>query len=210
MTGVVNLATSSNPGTFTIVNTVPGTGVCNGFTSTATITLNFGAPAPGTPVATAQANGTVVLSVANPLLSVTYQFYRNGVAVGAATAAGTLTLTGNNQSGQYTVVAISAAGCQSAPSTAVTATVTGTRNTAGGLALLVAPNPTADGHLNVRVAGLTTASPLVVLNALGQVVQTGTAGATSAEVDLSGVAAGVYVLRVTTPQGVLTQRIVRQ
>ena len=211
VTGVINLATSSQPGTFTIVNTVAGTGVCNGFTSTATITLNFGAPAPGTPVATAQANGTVVLSVANPLLSVTYQFYRNGVAVGAATATGTLTLTGNNQSGQYTVVAISAAGCQSAPSAAVTATVTGTRATAGGLSLLVAPNPTANGQVQVTLSGANASSSgLVLLNALGQVVYSSQLSAGTNALDLHQLAAGVYVLRVQTPAGVLTERLVRE
>ena len=139
-----------------------------------------------------------------------YQFFLNGVAVGPASSSNTLTLLSSAQNGSYTVVQSTPQGCQSAPSAATTVAVLGARHAAGSLALRVAPNPTADGHLAVRLEGATNTAPLVVLNALGQVVQTGTASATAAQVDLSGVASGVYVLRVTTPQGVLTERIVRQ
>ena len=209
VTGVIDLATSAQAGTYTIVNTVPGTGVCNGFTSTATITLNFGAPTPAALTATTQPNGAVVLST--PIVpTLQYQFFLNGVAVGPASSSNTLTLLSSAQNGSYTVVQSTPQGCQSAPSAATTVAVLGARHAAGSLALRVAPNPTADGHLAVRLEGATKAAPLVVLNALGQVVQTGTASATAAQVDLSGVASGVYVLRVTTPQGVLTERIVRQ
>ena len=208
VTGVVDLATSTGAGTYTITNTVAGTGVCNNFTSTATITLNFGAATP-TLTSAPQPNGTVRLSVLT-LPNVTYQFYRNGTAVGTPNSTGSLTLTGNNQSGSYTVVAITAAGCQSAPSAAVSVTVTSARSTVGGLSLLVAPNPTADGLVRVKLSGASAGAPLTVLNALGQVVRTGAVGATATAVDLSDVAAGVYVLRVTTPQGVLTHRLVRQ
>ena len=54
------------------------------------------------------------------------------------------------------------------------------------------------------------AAPLRVLNALGQVVCATTLAVGTSTLDLSALAAGVYTLRGQTPQGVLTQRVVRQ
>ncbi|MBF9143256.1 T9SS type A sorting domain-containing protein [Hymenobacter properus] len=215
-TGVITLATTNIDGTFTITNTVAGTGACSaGSSATTTFTVIFGIGQP-TLTATPQAGGAVVLSTP-ATAGVTYQFYRSTgggapVAVGTPTATGTLQLTAGAQSGSYTVVAISSAGCSSIPSAAVTATVLGTGTaTLAGVSLRVFPNPTADGQLSVELSGINAkASQLTVLNALGQVVHTGTVAAGTAQLQLSQLAAGVYTFRVLTAQGVLTQRVVRQ
>ncbi|MBF9141277.1 beta strand repeat-containing protein [Hymenobacter properus] len=218
VTGVITLANTNIDGTFTITNTVAATGACSGSTAasaTTTFTVIFGIGQP-TLTATPQAGGAVVLSTP-ATAGVTYQFYRSTgggapVAVGTPTATGTLQLTAGAQSGSYTVVAISANGCTSIPSAAVTATVLGTQTASlNGVSLRVFPNPTADGQLSVELSGINAkASQLTVLNALGQVVHTGTVAVGTAQLQLSQLASGVYTFRVQTEQGVLTQRVVRQ
>jgi hypothetical protein len=133
-------------------------------------------------------------------------------AVGAPSTTGTLLLNAGAQSGSYTVVAISSAGCSSIPSAAVTATVLGVHTASlNGVSLRVFPNPTADGQLSVELSGINAkASQLTVLNALGQVVHSGTVPAGTAQLKLGQLASGVYTFRVQTEQGVLTQRVVRQ
>ena len=134
-------------GTFTVINTVLGTGACStGVIATATVTINSGV---GTPALTAtpQTGGAVLLT-ATVVPGATYQFYRNTVAVGTPTSSNTLLLNLGAQSGSYTVIITSAAGCASVASPALSAVVTGTQTASlSGVRLLVAPNPTADGRL---------------------------------------------------------------
>lgn len=209
VTGVINLATTTSDGTYTILNTVATAGVCNGTSSSTTFTINFGVVTP-TLTSTPQAGG-VLLSTPT-LVGVTYQFFRNGVAVAAAGSSNTLMLLPGAQNGSYTVVVTSTAGCASAPSNAVAVTVTSTQTAAlTGVSLLVYPNPTPNGSLTLELRGpRATASQLVVLNALGQVVHTSTIAAGTASLNLAHLAAGVYTFRVQTTEGVLTQRVVRE
>ncbi|MBF9222579.1 beta strand repeat-containing protein [Hymenobacter ruricola] len=212
VTGVINLANTNIDGTFTITNSVAVTGACSGASaSTTTFTVIFGIGQP-TLTATPQTGGAVLLSTP-ALAGATYQFFNsNGAAVGPPSASNTLTLNGNNQSGSYTVVAISTTGCRSIPSAAVTATVLGTQTaTLNGVSLRVYPNPTPSGQLTVELSGVNAkASRLTVLNSLGQVVHTGSVAPGTASLDLARLASGVYTLRVQTTEGVLTQRIVRE
>jgi hypothetical protein len=168
-------------------------------------------PAPtATLTAATQANGTVLLTAA-PVTGATYQFFRNGTAVGAASTTNTLLLQSGTLNGSYTVV-VTSGGCASAPSAAVAVTVTGTRMaTLAGVSLLVYPNPTPDGRLTLELTGpQAKASQLEVLNSLGQAVQQRTLAPGTAPLSLSELAPGVYTLRVHTEQGVLTQRVVRE
>ena len=210
VTGVVNLATSTGTGTYTITNTVVTAGVCSGTTATATITINSGVATP-TLAATPQAGGAVLLST-TAIAGVTFQFFRNGVAVGPPGGSSTLLLTTGTQNGAYTVVLATPQGCASAPSAPVTVTVTGTQTaTLNGVSLLLYPNPTPDGRLTLELRGArAAAAPLRVLNALGQVVRTTTLAVGTSTLDLSALVAGVYTVRVQTPQGVLTQRVMRE
>ena len=210
VTGVINLATTNLDGTYTVTNTVAGVGACASFASTTSFTVNFGVAQP-TLGAASQAGGSVLLSTPS-LPGVTYQFFRNGVAVGPPSAGNTLLLTAGAQSGSYTVVATSATGCASVPSTPVSAVITGVQTASrNGVSLSVRPNPTADGRITVELAGVNaTASRLSVTNALGQVVHTGMVPAGATALDLGRLATGVYTLRLQTAQGVLTQRLVRE
>ncbi|MFD2717920.1 beta strand repeat-containing protein, partial [Hymenobacter monticola] len=93
VTGVITLANTNIDGTFTVTNTVAGTGACSGSTTgtaSTTFTVIFGI---GQPVLTAtpQAGGAVQLSTP-ALAGVTYQFYRT--VNGTATAVGTPSTTG--------------------------------------------------------------------------------------------------------------------
>jgi hypothetical protein len=208
VTGIISLATQVTSGTFTITNAVTTTGVCNGTGSTATITIN---PAIATPTITVLTlpGGGVQLST-NPVGGVLYQFFVNGVAVGPPSASFSVTLPNVPVNGTYTVVLVVPGGCSSAPSTpaVVTATAVASLN---GVSLRVYPNPTADGQLSVELSGVNAkASRLTVLNALGQVVHTGTVSAGTAALKLAQLASGVYTFRVQTEQGVLTQRVVRE
>ncbi|MGI4862301.1 MAG: T9SS type A sorting domain-containing protein [Janthinobacterium lividum] len=169
-------------------------------------------PLPATPTLTAAAQpGGAILLTASTVAGATYQFYRGGVAVGTPSTSPTLLLQNGAPNGSYTVAIISG-GCTSAQSTAVAVTVTGTRTTTlNGVSLLVYPNPTPDGLLTVELTGLQAkASALTVLNSLGQVVHARTIAPGTATLSLTNLAAGVYNLRVQTPDGVLTQRIVRE
>ena len=77
------------------------------------------------------------------------------------------------------------------------------------------PNPTTS-TTTLEMAGLTGAAPvqLELLNTLGQVVLKRSAqpraGILREEFDLTGLAAGVYSVRVFTPQGTVVKRLVRE
>ncbi|MDB5268303.1 MAG: hypothetical protein JWP58_1343 [Hymenobacter sp.] len=207
-TGAINLATATSDGTYTILNTVATSGACNGASASTTITISFGVITP-TLTATPQPGGVLLSTPA--LAGVTYQFFLNGVAVAAPGTSNTLLLPVGSPNGSYTVVVTSTSGCASAPSNAVAVVITATQTAAlTGVSLLVYPNPTPNGSLMLELRGpRATASQLVVLNALGQVVHTGTIAPGSASLNLGHLASGVYTFRVKTTEGVLTQRVVR-
>jgi len=168
-------------------------------------------PAPtATLTASTPATGGTLLT-ATPVAGATYEFFRNGTSVAAASTTNTLLITNPALNGSYTVV-VTSGGCASAPSAAVAVTFTGTRTaTLNGVSLLVYPNPTPDGHLTLELTGLQAkASQLEVLNSLGQTVQRRPLTPGTATLSLAPLAAGVYTLRVHTEQGILTQRVVRE
>jgi hypothetical protein len=206
-TGAINLAASA-AGTYTVTNTAAAAGACTGTTATATITIVAGLATP-TLTATPQAGGGLLLS-APVLAGATYQFFRNNGSVGTAGTSNTLLLPAGSPSGSYTVVITSTSGCASAASVALVVTATQTVSLTG-VSLRVYPNPTPNGSLTLELRGpRATASELVVLNSLGQVVHTSTIAPGSASLNLGTLAAGVYTFRVKTTEGVLTQRVVRE
>lgn len=177
----------------------------------------------GCPVASAQlAVGVAATAAATPALTLSgstfstpavagasYQFYLNGTAL-PSTSTNTLMAT---QAGTYAVVITSAAGCSSSPSAAVQyAVVTATRAGQSTLELTVTPNPTPDGRLTITFSNPTRAAQLTVLNSLGQLVRSQAlpAATTTAHLDLSSLAPGVYVLQATSTDGTSTRRIVRE
>ncbi len=87
------------------------------------------------------------------------------------------------------------------------------RALAGRLALF--PNPTS-GAVAVQLGGLAPQGPaaLALLNPLGQVLRRATApvqaGQVAATLDLGGLPAGLYLLRVSTREGTATKRVVKE
>ena len=198
-TGAINLGASA-PGTYTVTNTVAATGGCAAVSATATLTVNA---LPAQPTLTA--SGALLTASAAP--GVTYQFYLNGVAIAGATNA---TYTAP-QNGSYTVVVTNATGCASLSSAPVSVVVTAARAGLSAAELTVFPNPTT-GRLTVALSGSHSRARLVVYNALGQEMLTGTMAASvpTCELDLTTLATGVYVLKVTSTEGIVARRLVRQ
>ena len=197
--GAVTLTTSTT-GTYIVTNTVPARNGCPAATATSTITVN---PRPAQPGLTF-AGGVLSTPV---VTGNTYQYYLNGNAIAGATSSTFTPL----QSGSYTVLTTSAAGCSSPLSTPVTVTVTATRTGEAAFALAVFPTPTT-GQLMLQLNGAHSTTALRINNALGQVVWTGTLPATASaqELNLSALAPGVYVLRATALVGTVALRVVRQ
>jgi hypothetical protein len=195
VTGALTLR-GSTPGTYTITYAVNAT--CPASASQ-TIIVNA---LPATPTLTVTGNpATGLLLTASG--GVSYQYYLNGVPVPGATNA-TLLLNSGMQNGSYTVVITNAIGCVSAPSTPVSVVITATASSARQPLLLVYPNPTPADLVTVTLPA--TATELYVLDALGRAVRhvALSARTTTVALDLTGLSAGVYVIRC----GVAATRLV--
>ncbi|MDO7853988.1 pectinesterase family protein [Hymenobacter convexus] len=90
-----------------------------------------------------------------------------------------------------------------------TRVITATRAARNGMALSVYPNPAA-GQATVDLLGTSKPATLTVLNALGQVVHTQAITADAAQLNTGQLAPGVYLLRVSTADGTLSQQLVRE
>ncbi len=182
-------------GSYTVIAT--NAGGCTATSAATAVTVN---PTPATPVVTGNVgNLTATSSAASG-----NQWYINGTLIPGATGQTIATAT-TRQQGLYSVVVTSAAGCASAPSNQVLLVVLGTAPAALAAQVQVFPNPTT-GRFTLALPA-TRAAQVQVLNALGQAVQTRTATGPVA-LDLSGLARGVYAVRVTLGADVVTRRLV--
>ncbi|MDB5270814.1 MAG: hypothetical protein JWP58_3854 [Hymenobacter sp.] len=87
----------------------------------------------------------------------------------------------------------------------------GTRAQTTGTALAVFPNPSASGSITLQLARPLGLGTVELLNALGQVVQRQPLAATPAQaLPTTGLAAGLYTLRVQAGGEVLTRKVVLQ
>ncbi len=158
---------------------------------------------PAAPVLTAtpQPAGTLLLTVATGQPA---QFYLNAVAL-SATPTDSLLLTAAAQNGVYTATVVSPAGCISPPSNAITATITGLRQTLSA-ALHLYPNPTSgDARLT-----LPTAAHVTVLDAVGRVVFTADFPSGEVRLSVASQPRGVYSVRVQTAGATVVRRLVRE
>jgi hypothetical protein len=205
-TGAVNLDTST-AGTYTVTNTVAATGSCGAVTATATITVN---PTPARPTLTATYNGATTTLTSSAATG--NQFYFNGTLIAGATGQAYVVNGSATTYGSYTVVVTNSFGCSSAASVATV--VTTTRAGIAGASLLVYPNPTPTGQVTLELSGFRSATQLAVIDALGRVVRSemlpATAGVVTHQLNLSGMASGVYMLRLTNADGIETRRLVRE
>jgi len=167
-------------------------------------------PRPAQPTLTPTYNGTTTTLTSSATTG--NQFYLNGVAIPGATGQ-TYVVNGSAATyGSYTVVVTNSAGCSSAASVATV--VTTTRTGIAGASLLVYPNPTPTGQVTLELSGFRSATQLAVIDALGRVVRSealpATTGVVTHKLNLSGMAPGVYMLRLTNADGVETRRLVRE
>lgn len=75
------------------------------------------------------------------------------------------------------------------------------------------PNPTT-GVVNYSIAGLTSQATYQLMDVTGHSIQNGTiqpnGGTTSGQIDLSGLSKGIYLVKIETEQGIVTQKLVLQ
>ena len=90
-------------------------------------------------------------------------------------------------------------------------TVASSLTAKNGMSLQLYPNPTA-GQATVTLLGYQRPATLTIVNALGQTVfaQAVSGSATPVSLDLSKLAGGVYLLRVSNADATLSQRLVRE
>ncbi|MDO7851083.1 beta strand repeat-containing protein [Hymenobacter convexus] len=205
-TGAITLS-SSTAGTYTVTNTVAASGGCAAATATTTFTVN---PRPATPTITATYNGTTTTLTSSATTG--NQWYLGPNPVTGATGQ-TLVLTGlPSQLGSYTVTTTNANGCVSLPSNPLV--VTSAKSGIAGSSLRLYPNPTPTGQVTLELTGYRVVTQLSVLDALGRVVASevlpANNGTTTHALDLSGMATGVYLLRLSNANGVETRRLVRE
>ncbi|MDO7877639.1 T9SS type A sorting domain-containing protein [Hymenobacter sp. ASUV-10] len=148
--------------------------------------------APPQPTITQAPAGTLTSST-----STGNQWYYNGLPIAGATGS-TYVVTSAAQNGSYTVVVTTAPGCSSPASAPQQVVLTATA-AAQLSAVELTPNP-AHGSCRLRVPAIggAAAVQLQLLNALGQPVLTRTlpATGTTTELDVRGLAAGLYLVQL--------------
>ncbi len=156
-------------------------------------------PTPATPTVTS--NGVVLTSSA----TTGNQWYLNGTLIPGATGQ-THTPTAF---GTYTVVS-TVNSCASAASTGV-AIGLGVNKALAGMSVEVYPNP-ASGSFNVKLNGYQKDAAVVLYSLTGQMIATDkvSADGKAKNMDIKGLAAGTYMLKVTSDKGVQVTRLVVQ
>jgi Ig-like domain CHU_C associated len=178
--------TVSTSGSYSV--TVSNAGGCVATSAAVAVIVN---PLPAAPAITQQTQGGGVLLTSSAFTG--NQWYFNGAPIAGAT--GTTYLA--TQSGSYTVVTISGAGCASAPSAPVSVIITGLAADRARSGMSLFPNPAS------REAYLTLATPapagstVRLVDAVGRLVRMIplASGATSAGISLTGVPAGIYLVQ---------------
>lgn len=132
----------------------------------------------------------------------TVQWYRNGVPVEGGTEA----CVDAEISGSYTVIVTDALGCTSAPSAPVQVIQTGVAEQVANTSRLV-PNPASD---RVRIERANNApATLTITDVQGRTIRQEAISGTSHNVELAGLKAGIYLLRIATASQVETLRLVK-
>jgi hypothetical protein len=195
--------TASTSGNYSVTGSTTA-GCSASSTTTAVVTVE---PTPATPTITQAPAGTLTSS--SPTGN---QWYFNTGLIPGATAP-TYVVASAAQNGVYTLVVTSAAGCASAVSAPQTVVLTATASAALAATVQLYPNP-AHTTCTVQIPALAgaTAVQLTLLNALGQKIQQQhlalPATGTHAELDLRGVASGVYLVQLQAGATTLTKRLI--
>ncbi len=187
--------TAPAPGSYTVVATAAG---CPSAASTATtVTVNA---TPATP--TISQNGGILTSSS----ATGNQWFLNGTPIAGATGQTYVTTT----NGAYTLQ-VTANGCPSALSAVTNVTTSGMTDNLAGMSVQVYPNP-ASGSFNVKLNGYQKEATVVLYNLAGQLIATDKVAADgkAKNIDIKGLAAGTYMLKVTSDKGVQVTRLVVQ
>ncbi|PZF72775.1 beta strand repeat-containing protein [Taibaiella soli] len=179
ISGATNIDYSAkNAGFYTLI--VTGTGGCNAVSAGVTVTVST----PVTPIITFDGSALSTSGFAS------YQWYKDNTPIPGATNA-TLTITSN---GYYTVTGTDAAGCTTMSAMALISTLNVGNLTVNGNDVNIYPNPAstmvhidAAAKLNVQIRNLE-----------GQTVMTKKA---ASDIDISGIANGVYMISLTDKDG---------
>ncbi|WP_457065612.1 hypothetical protein [Hymenobacter sp. UYAg731] len=201
-TGIITPAVSQ-PGTYTITNTVAAVGGSPGVSASAVVIINAPAPTPVLTISYAGGQATLTSSAAADNL-----FYYNGVLVAGSTG-NTLVVSQATQAGLYTVVVSPPGGCPSRPATVRVATATTATAAAAGLQMAVYPEPATGTPRTALVSGSRGPVTLTLRNALGQQVWQArmTAGTVPLQVALPPRAPGMYVLVAEDINGRVARRL---
>ncbi len=194
--------TTAATGTYSLVVTIGG---CSSPAGTLAVVINPPPPTPTITVGAPTAAGVLLTSSA----PTGNQWFRDGSPIPGATDPTYLVAT-SAQNGRYAVLAI-ANDCTSGLSAEQTVIITGLpTDVAARVGLTLAPNPTSDGYLTVRLNAAAQPQPLTVVDALGRVVFRATLapGATTHSLNLRALPTGVYGVQVLTPTGIAARRLV--
>ncbi len=209
-------AFSSNPAAtfvwFRNNNVIPG---ATSGTYTATTSGNYTASAVANGCASATAAEIVVSSSPQPVTpTITQtgsaltssnatgnQWYRNATLITGATGRN-YTPTAN---GSYTVIT-TINGCSSTASNALVITNTGIKNDLADLQVSVYPNPSSGVFMLELPAGKT--AEIVVTDLAGRIVEKQTVRSAKTQLDLSKMAKGIYVLKVTCQEKTGTRKLI--
>ena len=111
----------------------------------------------------------------------------------------------------FSVTVTDANGCEGTDSiTVVVDPCTGIAEAEGGISMMIYPNPN-NGNFTLSISGLKQLAKVEILNLLGQTISTEQVsinGAFVKEYDLSGLAKGSYLMKVTTDKSVRTERLI--
>ncbi|HSI91148.1 MAG TPA: T9SS type A sorting domain-containing protein [Adhaeribacter sp.] len=194
ITGATSATYTANAaGNYTVVATASG---CPSVASAATaVTVNA---TPATPTIT-QNGGTLTSSAATG-----NQWYLNGTAIAGATSQTHVTTT----NGAYTLIVTGANTCPSPVSATVNVTNTGVADALAGMSVQVYPNP-ASGSFNVKLNGYQKEATMVLYNLAGQqiTVEKLAADGQAKNINIRGLAAGTYLLKITSDKGVQVSRL---
>ncbi len=77
-----------------------------------------------------------------------------------------------------------------------------------GTSFNIYPNPAKNGKIYITIPGLTASTSIGIFNTLGQQVYQAEVTTTQVEINLQGIAAGIYFVQLTSPEGRVVQKVV--